>query len=69
MHALEFRMLGTTYQLTHQFIKDVFGFTKDGERQIISDFKADQFWAFLTDLPPDFDSRKGTTMFIKDHKF
>ena len=39
-HALDFRMLGTNYQLTPNFIKNVYVFAKDGVRKITSDFNA-----------------------------
>ena len=62
-------MLGTTYQLTPNFIKNVFSFAKDSVHKMSSDFSACHFWIFLTDLSPHFDPKKGSAMFIKDHKF
>ena len=62
-------MLGNTYQLTPNFMKNMFGFAKDDVRKTSSDFSARHFWAFLTDLPPSFDTKKGSATFIKDHKY
>ena len=50
-HALDFSMLGNTYKLTRNFMKNVFGFAKDGVRKMSSDFSAHHFWAFFMDLP------------------
>ena len=67
--ALDFRMLGTNYQLHPNFMKNMFSFAKNGIRKMPSNFHAGHFWALLTDLPPYFNSKKGLAMFIKDHKF
>ena len=56
--ALDFRMLGINYQFNPNFMKDVFGFAKDGVRKMLSDFHAGHFWAFLIDLPSYFGKGK-----------
>ena len=67
--AIDFRMLGHTYQVNSNFMKNVFGFTNDGVRKMSSDFSPCHFWAFLTDLPSQFYAKKGLAMFIKDYKY
>ena len=62
-------MLGHTYQVNPTFMKNVFGFTKDGVHKMSNDFTARHFWEFLTDLPPTFDAKKGSAIFIKYHKY
>ena len=42
-HAIDFRILGTTYQLTPNFMKNVFGFAKNGVHKMPSDFSAHYF--------------------------
>ena len=68
-HILEFRMLGKTHQLTYSYIQRVFGFKKDGIYNMPKSFDFDEFWIFLTDLPPLFGPKKGKAMFIKVLKF
>ena len=50
-------------------MKNVFGFAKNGVHKMSSDFSPRHFWEFLTDLPPYFDAKQGSAMFIKDHKY
>ena len=47
----------------------VFGFEKDGMCNMPKSFDVDEFWTFLTNLPPPFQPKKGKAIFIKDLKF
>ena len=63
-HIIEFRMLGKPHQLTYSFMQRVFHFKKDGMCNMPKSFNVDEFWTFLTDLPPPFRPKKGKARFI-----
>ena len=62
-------MPGKKHQLTYTFMQRVFGFKRDGMCNMPKSFDVDEFWTYLTDLPPPFQPKKGKVMFIKDLKF
>ena len=66
---LEFRLEGKKHQLTYSFMNRVFGFKKTGLCDPPSDFKLNEFWTYLTDLPTPFEPKKAKAMFIKDMNY